>query len=266
MSKTGKLYSTDAEIVGGSVSVSAENATAKITVKSTTNSAIYTSISPMYTWLYHNSNSYMRLSGYSGGSITMTNGGTQTININAVTGITTNSISSTGNISANGSATISGTKIFTDGTYSTIQNLNNGYTDITTGYAVRSIKPNRAGYMPMHASAFVVQSSKRYKIPKGSMAENEANKLLKLDVVKFDYINGDKGQYGLYAEDTISIIPECVVKDEYNRPDGIDYSKLVPFLIKKAQMQEQKINYLENTITHLIGIAMNPARVETYQI
>ncbi len=266
VSKTGKLYSTDAEIVGGSVSVSAENATAKITVKSTTNSDIYTSISPMYTWLYHNSNSYMRLSGYSGGSITMTNGGTQTININAVTGITANSISSTGNISVKGSATISGTKIFTDGTYSTIQNLNNGYTDITTGYAVRSIKPNRAGYMPMHASAFVVQSSKRYKTPLGFMTEDEANKLLKLDVVKFDYINGDKGQYGLYAEDTISIIPECVVKDEHNRPDGIDYSKLVPFLIKKAQIQEQKINYLENTITHLIGIAMNPSRVKTYQI
>ncbi len=175
-------------------------------------------------------------------------------------------INTSANIKATGSITIAGTKIFTDGTYSTIQNLNNGYTDITTGYAVRSIKPNRAGYMPMHASAFVVQSSKRYKIPLGFMTEDEANKLLKLDVVKFNYINGDKGQYGLYAEDTISIIPECVVKDEHNRPDGIDYSKLVPFLIKKAQIQEQKINYLENTITHLIGIAMNPSRVKTYQI
>lgn len=121
-------------------------------------------------------------------------------------------------------------------------------------------------YVPIYASAFTVRSSKKYKIPKGIMAEDETNKLLKLDVVKFDYINGDKGQYGLYAEDVVSIIPECVVKNEKNEVEGIDYSKLVPFLIKKAQMQEKKINYLENMVTHLIGIAMNPERVKTYQI
>lgn len=252
----GDVYMSSATITGGNIDLTSGETQPKINIRFSNRPATYTSISPRYTWLYHDADNYMRLSGYAGGAITMVHGGKETVKI----------IGAFGSANFADSITVAGTKIFTDGTYSTIQNLNNGYTDITTGYAVRSIKPNRAGYMPMHASAFVVQSSKRYKIPKGSMTEDEANKLLKLDVVKFNYINGDKGQYGLYAEDTISIIPECVVKDEHNRPDGIDYSKLVPFLIKKAQIQEQKINYLENTITHLIGIAMNPSRVKTYQI
>ena len=252
----GDVYMSSATITGGNIDLTSGETQPKINIRFSNRPATYTSISPRYTWLYHDADNYMRLSGYAGGAITMVHGGKETVKI----------IGAFGSANFADSITVAGTKIFTDGTYSTIQNLNNGYTDITTGYAVRSIKPNRAGYMPMHASAFVVQSSKRYKTPLGFMTEDEANKLLKLDVVKFNYINGDKGQYGLYAEDTISIIPECVVKDEHNRPDGIDYSKLVPFLIKKAQIQEQKINYLENTITHLIGIAMNPSRVKTYQI
>ncbi|MFG6380088.1 MAG: tail fiber domain-containing protein, partial [Lachnospiraceae bacterium] len=256
VTKTGDMYTSSIAITGGNIDLTSGETQPKINIRFSNRPATYTSISPRYTWLYHDADNYMRLSGYAGGAITMVHGGKETVKI----------IGAFGSANFADSITVAGTKIFTDGTYSTIQNLNNGYTDITTGYAVRSIKPNRAGYMPMHASAFVVQSSKRYKTPLGFMTEDEANKLLKLDVVKFDYINGDKGQYGLYAEDTISIIPECVVKDEHNRPDGIDYSKLVPFLIKKAQIQEQKINYLENTITHLIGIAMNPSRVKTYQI
>ena len=256
VTNAGDVYMSSATITGGNIDLTSGETQPKINIRFSNRPATYTSISPRYTWLYHDADNYMRLSGYAGGAITMVHGGKETVKI----------IGAFGSANFADSITVAGTKIFTDGTYSTIQNLNNGYTDITTGYAVRSIKPNRAGYMPMHASAFVVQSSKRYKTPLGFMTEDEANKLLKLDVVKFNYINGDKGQYGLYAEDTISIIPECVVKDEHNRPDGIDYSKLVPFLIKKAQIQEQKINYLENTITHLIGIAMNPSRVKTYQI
>jgi len=101
-----------------------------------------------------------------------------------------------------------------------------------------------AGYIPITASAFVVASSKRYKDHVEYMTEEDANKLLNLEVAKFDYKNGEKGQYGLYAEDTVDLIPTCVhIKDE--QVEGIDYSKLVPFLIKKLQMQErdiQKVN------------------------
>lgn len=155
----------------------------------------------------------------------------------------------------------SGFRLFSSGAYTVLENSSNGYTDITTGYATRSVNKARNGYMPMHASGFVNQSSKRYKNPLGCMKPEEADKLLSLDVVKYDYISGDKGQYGLYAEDTYTHIPTCVYKNEKGEIDGIDYTKLIPFLIKKVQMQDEEINYLKNMVTHLIGISMNPARV-----
>lgn len=297
VSKTGKLYSTDAEIVGGSVSVSAENATAKITVKSTTNSAIYTSISPMYTWLYHNSNSYMRLSGYSGGSITMTNGGTQTININAVTGITTNSISSTGNISANGSISANGKikctgemEIGASGNASNLI-LNNGYERRAYVRAdadrIWLLPHTSSGFDPGHSASLVLatgifyaagwgsNSSKRYKENIKPIEESVANRLMDMEIYSFDYKPkyGDKGMYGVIAEEIKTIHPTAVFCNDKGLPDSVDYTRFIPLLIKKAQMQEKeikenrsKIQYLENMVTHLIGTAMNPSRVKTYQI
>ena len=152
--------------------------------------------------------------------------------------------------------TSSGFRLFGSGTYTVLENTSNGYTDLTTGNAVRSVNKARNGYMPMHASGFVNQSSRRYKIPKGIMNDSEADRLMKLNVVKFDYINGDKNQYGLYAEDTYNSVPECVYKNEKNIIDGIDYTKLIPFMIKKIQMQDREIKRLENIVAHLTGIAM----------
>jgi hypothetical protein len=276
VSKTGKLYSTDAEIVGGSVSVSAENATAKITVKSTTNSAISTSISPMYTWLYHNSNSYMRLSGYSGGSITMTNGGTQTININAVTGITTNSISSTGNISANGSISANGKikctgemEIGASGNASNLI-LNNGYERRAYVRAdadrIWLLPATSSGFDPGHSASLVLatgifyaagwgsNSSKRYKENIKPIEESVANRLMDMEIYSFDYKPkyGDKGMYGVIAEEIKTIHPTAVFCNDKGLPDSVDYTRFIPLLIKKAQMQEKQIKYLKNIIDSLM--------------
>lgn len=105
--------------------------------------------------------------------------------------------------------------------------------------------------VPIYASSFVQKSSLRYKIPQGKMNETDADKLMELDVVKFDYINGEKGQYGLYAEDVSEIIPQCVVFDNKGSPDGIDYSKLVPFLIKELQLQQDRIDKQQKEIDEL---------------
>ena len=91
------------------------------------------------------------------------------------------------------------------------------------------------------------------------MSEDEALKLQKLNVVTFDYNNGESNQRGLIAEDTYEIIPSAVQGD-INAPDddedaimgiGIDYSKLVPYLIKNVQIQEKRIQALETKILNL---------------
>jgi len=274
----GDVYMSSAIITGGSVSISAKNETAKITIKSTTNSAIYTSISPMYTWLYHNSNSYMRLSGYSGGSITMTNGGTQTININAVTGITANSISSTGSITGtnctfNGQTNIKGgIEIFHATPY-----IDFHYNNSTADNTGRIINTSN-GVLTVY-NTITNASDRRLKKNIEKLDDKYISVLEKLNPVKYRFIKGDETlNLGFIAQDVEKALIESGIKDMPLITKGadeiyaLDYNGIIPLLVlgyqkQKEQLnkQESKINYLENMITHLIGIAMNPARVETYQ-
>ena len=117
-------------------------------------------------------------------------------------------------------------------------------------------------WVPCYASSFTQQSSRLVKKNIESMTDQEALKLLNLRVVTFDYINEDNGTdcRGLIAEETIDIIPSCVVipedyatteeelNDNQTNALGIDYSKLVPYLIKMIQIQQNEIDELKHMI------------------
>lgn len=99
------------------------------------------------------------------------------------------------------------------------------------------------------------------------MSEEEAKKILQLKPVDFDYIEaygGEKNQHGLIAEDTLGIIPSCVtVPEDYSEKEfdaekgirnkvlAIDYSKLVPYLIKIVQIQQEEIDKLKQFCNQL---------------
>lgn len=110
----------------------------------------------------------------------------------------------------------------------------------------------------IHASAFIQSSSRRLKENIEDMTEEEAKKILLLEPVTYDYINEQEGTNcrGLIAEDTAAVIPSCVVGDVNCADDdeaalqgiGIDYSKLVPYLIKMIQMQQKDIETLKKSL------------------
>lgn len=120
---------------------------------------------------------------------------------------------------------------------------------------------NNSARAEIVASLFTQSSSRRSKTNIKDMTEEEAKKILMLSPVSFDYINDDmpNGCYGLIAEDTKPIIPSCVSGDVECSDDdqeaingiGIDYSKLVPHLIKMIQLQEKRIANLEKRIVDL---------------
>ncbi len=106
-------------------------------------------------------------------------------------------------------------------------------------------------YMPMSASAFNVNSSRRYKKNIREMTEDEAKKVDDIDVVMFDYRNEENGRNvaGAIAEDVYEILPGVVTLKEVDGekvPDSIDYSKFVPYLIKRVQMLEKRVTELES--------------------
>ena len=125
---------------------------------------------------------------------------------------------------------------------------------------------NSAGnaWSTFRGAAFTVQSSKLVKENIHPITEKEAEKVLELNPVSFDYkekFGGQKDQYGLIAEEVEKIIPSAVdIPDGYDESKfdeskgldqpikSIDYSKLVPYLIKMVQLQQEEINELKEII------------------
>ena len=124
-------------------------------------------------------------------------------------------------------------------------------------------------YTVIYAQAFTVMSSRLVKKNIQPISEEEAVKILALNVVEFDYIEevgGEKDQFGIIAEEVLDILPSIVnVPDNYDEEDtkhnlktgqfaktiSLDYSKFVPHLIKMVQMQQKEIDELKEAVKAL---------------
>lgn len=116
-----------------------------------------------------------------------------------------------------------------------------------TGNGITSrSKDNINVYLPVSGSAFQQISSKKVKENIKDLSEDEASKILNVRAVSFDYIEkvgGEKNQRGVIAEEIEKIIPSCVYHDgDY---PSVDYTKLIPYLIKIVQMQQKEIDELK---------------------
>ena len=117
-------------------------------------------------------------------------------------------------------------------------------------------------------TAFTPQNNSSRKIKENikPITEEEAQKLLEVNVVSFDYKQGAgfgdgderKGKFGVIAEEINEIIPSVVsyqINDDhtidYNIPSGVSYDKFVPHLIKMVQMQQKEIDDLKAQLKEL---------------
>ena len=103
---------------------------------------------------------------------------------------------------------------------------------------------------PISASAFNVNSSRRYKENINDMTEEEANKILDVDVKMFDYKKRENGTdvAGVIAEEVYNILPNVVTLanvDGNEMPDSVDYSKFVPDLIKEKKKKKKEVDELK---------------------
>lgn len=132
---------------------------------------------------------------------------------------------------------------------------------LTTNGAFYVSNGNNSARAPIYASAFTQSSSRRVKKNVEDMTDEEAKKLLHVEVKSYDYINPDMpdGCFGCIAEDMAKLIPSCVNGDVDCADDdaaaiqgiGIDYSKLVPHLIKMVQIQQAQIDAQQEQINKL---------------
>ena len=118
-----------------------------------------------------------------------------------------------------------------------------------------------------YATAWGSNSSRRYKENITELTETVADRLLKIKTYHFDYKKdyGNKDMYGVIAEEVEQVHKNAVLYRN-GEPDAVDYTRFIPLLMKKVQMQDKKLKYLENVVAHLIGIAMNPEQVEVEKV
>jgi trimeric autotransporter adhesin len=131
-----------------------------------------------------------------------------------------------------------------------------GIRGITTGNADAV-----AVYIDSAGQLGTVNSSRRFKENIEQLKNEKSNQLLKLNIVKFNYIGHEKDpvQYGVIAEEVAEVMPEIVVYDKDGLPETVQYHVLVPLLVKQVQIQdeqaaqrEQKIAALQATLAALL--------------
>jgi hypothetical protein len=93
-------------------------------------------------------------------------------------------------------------------------------------------------------------SSKRYKTDIVNL-ENSLDKINSLRPVRYKDINTETLACGLIAEEVVETIPEVVFKKEiegFDEPqiEGLNYTDLIPFLIKSIQELKAEIDDLKN--------------------
>jgi len=109
---------------------------------------------------------------------------------------------------------------------------------------VESFTANTANVVSLEAGDIIESSSKRYKKNIKSI-ENSLDMILKLNPVSFKWKYDDKFDYGLIAEDVITVIPEMAKNNVDGLVDGVRYSKLVTFLIGSIKTLNDRIIQLE---------------------
>ena len=108
------------------------------------------------------------------------------------------------------------------------------------------------------ATAYNTSSDRRLKdnIAPAGKAQDILNSI---EIVQHDWKAGGHTRFGVVAQDLNEVYPEAVAAgddgDVVEKSWGVDYSKLVPLLVKSIQEQQQQIDALKAEVAALKGNA-----------
>lgn len=93
------------------------------------------------------------------------------------------------------------------------------------------------------------QTSSR-KVKKNIRPIEDAEKILELEAVAFDYKDENQGtdKRGFIAEDVAEVLPNLVTPEKDGRPATLDYISMIPYLQSVIKEQEKRIKALEDKL------------------
>jgi hypothetical protein len=132
--------------------------------------------------------------------------------------------------------------------------LFHGYTNGTTGTQVSFLNYNGIGVgsITSTSSATAYNTSSDRRLKENIVPADDAGSVIdSIQIVKHDWKVGGHTRYGVIAQDLNEVAPEAVAVgddddvEELKRPWGVDYSKLVPMLVKEIQSLRARVAALE---------------------
>jgi hypothetical protein len=138
-----------------------------------------------------------------------------------------------------------------------------GFIDPSGMFAISGLASNASGSTLILYNNYVYKlssSSKRYKKHVKNMTSSEAERLLDIPVVWFEYNEGylapgdrfeGKPLPGFYAEDVYEAFPEGAMLNESGQVEDWNYRTMIPAMMKLIQDQQETINSLNKRIERL---------------
>lgn len=138
-----------------------------------------------------------------------------------------------------------------------------GFIDPSGMFAISGLASNASGSTLILYNNYVYKlssSSKRYKKHVKNMTSSEAERLLDIPVVWFEYNEGylapgdrfeGKPLPGFYAEDVYEAFPEGAMLNESGQVEDWNYRTMIPAMMKLIQDQQKTINSLNKRIERL---------------
>ncbi len=138
-----------------------------------------------------------------------------------------------------------------------------GITDPSGMLAISGLTSNASGSALILYNNYVYKlssSSKRYKKHVKNMTSSEAERLLDIPVVWFEYNEGylapgdrfeGKPLPGFYAEDVYNAFPEGAMLNEDGQVEDWNYRTMIPAMMKLIQDQQETINNLIERVNKL---------------
>lgn len=106
-----------------------------------------------------------------------------------------------------------------------------------------------------HVSCVQVDQSSSRKVKKNIKPIEDAEKILLLDAVSFDYIDESRGtdQRGFIAEDVAEVLPNLVTPETEDTTASLNYIGMIPYLQEIIKHQQAQIDYLTAEVEKLKG-------------
>lgn len=95
-------------------------------------------------------------------------------------------------------------------------------------------------------------SARKFKENITPISEEDGDKILELEPVEFDYKDTRRHSSGFIADDVEQYYPDLIYYND-DEVTGLNYVGLIPYMLKKIQMQQKNLDKLEQQLSELKG-------------